>query len=297
MVMKYSNTFKEFSESNPISNDLKYIKSFEYKISYSKVPLFSDNAIRSVLAGILMDKLIDKLDSLGIYAGNNLKYDIEDNVTITFSDDIYHFGIVMDDSNFVFIRQKGTIQEALTLNELILDEVTSIFEEIASYLRGLKAQGGPHFNFSPHLSSYRYSFHIRDLKPSGKTPKQAFTNYELMERLVPSVQSKDSPLYSVNYERRGRTDLTISGTTTIESIPWTSWIVISAPGNRNFSTFELSFNLQCSISEDENGNRIPFHESSIGKWRLSAIEFLKNKIFCGFLQDWLSDVDFESTES
>lgn len=297
--MKPTVTAKEFLENNPIANDLKSLKQFAYSIHYSKVPLLLTKEVRWGIASILMGKLVEKLDALSIYAGDNLSVESDHKdggIHVTFRDDIYHFAVVMDDEKFAFVRQGGKLADLFSLADVLLDEITSIYHEIAAYLEGLKSQGGPSFHFSPHSCSYTYELAIKDFTPAKKTTQQVFTNYELMERLVPSVQAKSSPLYSVGLKNRGRTDLKISGTLEIEKVDWVAWVQVEAPGNQNYSTMELKFQLTSTLHDNPDGSRVPFNTASIGKWRSSAISFLKEKIFCGFLQDWLNDVNFQCSD-
>jgi hypothetical protein len=294
--MKLLPIAKEFFSNNPSAGDFRNIQNFAFIVRYTEVPLLTRDDIRGPIASILMGKLTEKLDALGIYAANTLKCKSsdQDGIQIDFMDDIYHFQITMDSEKFAFLRQAGTLEHALIIAELLLDEVTSIYDEISTFLEGLREQGGPTFVFSPYYCSWTYDFNIKNLKPATKSQRSSYTNYELMERLVPSVQTESSPLYSVGFENRGRTDLKISGTITIADISYRAWITIEAPGNMNFSTMELRFQLASELLDNPDGTRTPFNAESIQRWRDSAIPFLKERVFCGFLQDWLNDVSFES---
>lgn len=226
----------DFFEDNPVAAELNTIASYQYTISYTKVPLLSDPGVLNTIAGLLVALMTEKLNQEEIYAADNLKVQIDPNngILINFVDDVYHFAIQMDADGFLFARNGGPLREFFEFGDLIFDHIPDWFEAVATYLNNLKHDGGPAFHFSPHYCGYTFDFKIKNFAPSGKSNRGSIPNYELMERLVPSTHTKTSPLSGIGYETRGRTDLKVSGTIKVEPIDWLCWTHIDAPGNKNY---------------------------------------------------------------
>lgn len=286
---------KEFFSDNPVADELDKIVRFQYSIKYTKVPLLQDKQILAPIAGMIVTNLARKLDALEIYAADNLKVQIseEQGIAITFVDDVYHFGLFMSDSSLIFARGGGKLIDFFKLLDALMDDVFNIFNDVSAYLEGLRAQGGPSFLFSPHHCGYSFVFNLRDFVPSSKTTRASIPNYELMERIVPSIQVATSPLSAVGFETRGRTDINVSGTLSIGDVNWYAWIGVEAPGNQNYSIMNLTIELQSTV-HDFSGKRRPFDPNSLSKWRVVISGYLKDKIFNGFLKDWLGDVNFKA---
>jgi hypothetical protein len=294
-MLELSPTANEFFADNPVAEELDKIVSFQYSINYTKVPLLQEKQVLAPIAGMIVTALAKKLDALEIYAADNLKvqFSEEGGISINFADDIYHFGLRMNDSSFVFIRAGGKLTAFFSVIDALMDDISGIFNEVSAYLEGLRAQGGPSFLFSPHYCGYSFIFNLRDFTPSSKSTRSNIPNYELMERIVPSIQMATSPLSAVGFATRGRTDVSISGTLQVGDVNWYAWVGIEAPGNQNYSIMNLTVQLQSTV-HDFSGKRRPFDPNSIGKWRTVISGFLKAKIFNGFLKDWLGDVNFKA---
>jgi len=293
-------TSDKFLNDNPVAEELDKVAVFQYSIGYTKFPVLSNPQVQNVIAQIIASGLTDRLDTSGVYAADNLRLEIDEErgITVSFGDDIYNFVLRMTDEHFVFQKRGSTLREFIDTCDLIMDTVVEIFNDISKYIRGLSgASDLEPFRFSPHTCSYKFLFGLRNFSPSGKSTRKSIPNYELMEKIVPSTQTKTSPLSGMGFDSRGRTEVSVSGTLKFSDIDWFVFVHIDSPGNRNYSTMEMDFQISSVHHDYGDGNRRPFDPRSIGEWRPVLLTFLKDTVFNTFLKQWMGDVNFESLES
>lgn len=285
--------FGKFKDGNPTIEEIRDLNKFSMIIQFTKVTSLSNDSIKNAIADLIVKRLVQQLQSASLFGFSSISVSTEDGIKISYTDDIYHFGIWMTEEKFAFIRSSSTIEDFMNTCEIFIPFFISLYKDVVTYIQGAVQN----IIFVPHFCGYRFEFKIEDFRPSVKTAKAVIPNYELMERLVPSIEKAESPVSKVGFAQRARTDLNMSGTLQLDDINWLGWIGIEAPGNQNYSTMDLTFELQSLALEDtlsKNFKREPFNPQSINSWETPFLGFLKEKIFCGFLQDWLGDVKVKS---
>lgn len=285
--------FAEFEKENPTYDDIRDITAFQKRIKFTKIASLSSEPVKNAIADLIVKNLVQQLQSANLFGFASIQVDTKKAVVVGYMDDVYHFSISVDEESFTFHRAASTLEDLLKTSDLFMPFFNSVYKDVVSYIQGAM----PNIVFVPHFCGYTFNFKIEDFHPVTKTAtKNRIPNYVLMERLVPSIDKVESPVNKVKFERRGRTDVKLSGMLKLDDIDWIGWVSIEAPGNQNYSTMELLFELQSSTVDDFKGagKRKPFDPQSIDSWKTPFLGFLKERIFCGFLQDWLSDIKVKS---
>lgn len=282
--------FTEFTKDNPSFGDIRDIRSFQKIIRFTKIASLENSDIKNAIADLIVKELVQHLKATNLFGFASIEVTTESVVHVAYLDDVYHFAILVSEDSFMFARKGSTIEEFLKTMEVFMPFFTSIYNDVVAYIQGAM----PNIGFVPHMCGYRFEIKLEDFHSAIKMKKDRLANYELMERLVPSIEKAESPVSKVSFATRGRTDLKLSGTLDLDDILWLGWIGIEAPGNQNYSTLELVFELQSTTLEELHGKREPFNPQSIDSWKTPFIPFLRDKIFCGFLEDWLGDVRVKS---
>ena len=284
--------YTDFTENNPTFEDIRDIKNFHKIIRFTKIASLASTNVKNAVADLIVKLLVQHLQSVNLFDFASIQVSTEKNVTVAYADDVYHFAIIVNDDSFAFARTASTIEDFLSTCDIMMPFFSAVYEDVVSYIQGAVQN----IMFVPHFCGYKFNFTIEDFHPAARGAKTRIPNYELMERLVPSIEKAESPVSKMQFARRGRTDLKMSGTLELDKIRWLGWIAIEAPGNQNYSTMDISFELQSSTLDEllGTGKREPFNPQSIESWRTPFIAFLKDRAFCGFLQDWLKDVKVKS---
>lgn len=282
--------FDTFTSKNPTYDDIRDIKSFTMKISFTKISSLKSEGIKNVIADLIVKGLVQHLEQENLFGFANISVKDDNEVQVVYADDIYHFGILVTEDSFSFARNGSTLESFFRTCEVFLPFFVSIYKDVVSYIQG----AAQNIVFVPHFCGYKMTFSIEDFHPSTKTNKVTLPNYELMERLIPSIGRVESPITKMGFEHRGRTDVKVSGRINLNNIEWLAWLSVDAPGNQNYSTMDMVFELQSTTHEEVEGIRRPFNPQSIESWKTPLLPFLKDRVFCGFLEDWLSDINVKS---
>ena len=286
-------TYSEFCQNNSIVSALDRSYEFAYSVTFAEVPFLQMENVKSAIASILVAKITERLDEAELYAGDNVEVAYTDTtVHVNYGDDVYGFSVALSKDRYVFFRRGGTIKELFDLFDIVFDTIVDTFDLVRGYLEGVGSNLGIRSVCTPHFCEYSFKFLVANFCPSQRTAKNSFRNYELMERIVPSVQRRESPLHSLDFLQRGRTDLKLSGSLELDEVRWLAWVNIDAPGNRSYSSMYLTFELQSTRHDTERGTRTPFDPRSLRKWKSACIDYLRDRVFSGFLQNWLNDVNF-----
>lgn len=286
---------KEFPKSNVINEDLSNLHRYIFAIYFTKISSLEEASIKRAIADLCLKELVIKLKSLRLFGFDKIKVgDIKDDsepIVITYTDDIYDFSINIASNLFGFQKFSTTMRDFLQTCDLFYDFFIDLYIKIVDFIEGI----GENIIFIPYQTFHAFEYKIENFKSTSKRDSKTIYNYELMERIIPSLNISESPIGRIGYETRGRTDITINGFLNLNDIKWATWVDIQAPGNKNYSTMELKFSVRNEVIDLPDGTREPFNLASINKWHDVFLGVLKNKIYKGFLQEWLNDVSFEST--
>ncbi|MCD2259774.1 hypothetical protein [Psychroserpens luteolus] len=284
------NVFEKFNEGNLMIDDITDISSFSYYIRFTEISSLSEQSVKSTIADLCISEIITKLKEEKLFNFDDVKVDLENNIKINYSDDIFGFQLEIGKNYYGFQRSGSNLNNFLKTVDKFFDFFVNLYRQVSTYIEGLASN----IIFIPYSCHYNFQFQLENFKPTNKTQRKQIPNYELMERIIPAIGSKSSPISKVGFDSRGRTDIKVSGKQNISNIIWLTWLDIMAPSNQNWSTIDVTLEFQSRVTTQPDGSRIPFDTNSIEAWKDIFLVLLKEKIFNGFLKDWLNDVSFKS---
>jgi len=280
---------KEFMDGNSFADEITDFHEYIFMIRYTEILSLQDDSIKRKIADLCVKEVIQKLQTLELFNYDSLSVSIEKNVSLIYRDDIYDFKIEISDNYFAVQKLSTKIINFLKTADLFFDFFVSLYQKISQYIEGISQN----IIFLPYFCSYQFQINLENFKYTTKS-KDTVKNYELMERLIPTLSEHNSPIGSIDFTNRGRTDIKLSGLIRKENIDWTTWINIEAPGNENYSTMQMNFEFQSRVNTLPDGTRNPFNHDSIGAWRIAINPLLKNEVINKFLKEWLNDIKVKS---
>lgn len=289
------NLYDEFSRNNLIHEDLSNLYSYVFGISFTKISSLESAEMKRSIADLCIKELVLKLRSLELFGFDRIQIgeikDSDEPVFLTYSDDIFGFTFSFSSTIIGFQKISCSVNNLLRTCDMLFDFFIEIYNKIIKFIQGTDE----YILFIPNKTTHSFKYQLENFKSTLKRDKKRIPNYELMERIIPSLSVSDSPIGKVGYQTRGRTDLKMAGTISLNDIDWLTWITIEAPGNRNYSTMDLDFGFISEVNELPDGKRKPYNPESVLQWRDVFMILLKERVYKGFLQTWLNDVAFEST--
>lgn len=284
------NYIENFMDDCPMLEELENISEFAFAVRHPQISALSKpefqmlitDHIATEISKIVTEQNLHQLDQIE-------KTPSENQIDVTYGDDICHFQASLNENTFAVVRKGSTVEEFFKFYKAIVPYIPNLYASTSEII-----EAASHIKLIPFSCAYRFGIRLTSFRPAGKSRKKKIYNFELMERLLPVISMHEGPFAELNSDQLARSDVKVSVWKNFGEKHRNCWFDLQAPGNRNWSTLELVFSIQSGTYTDLNGRRFPFDPESINEWDIALIDFFKTLVLNKFMMVWLKDISFSS---